>query len=107
MMSQCKQELGVLRGSSRGFAIQGPSADPDGSFQANGQIKSKMIKQSLNKDLELSVVKCELQKLCFPVQLPGESGTKANFIAVMKKAIDLHVSGNASSQMKEHKGNKR
>lgn len=39
-------------------------------------------------------------------QLLGESGTKANFIAVMKKAIDLHGSGNASSKMKEHKRNK-
>lgn len=36
-------------------------------------------------------------------QFPGESGTKANFIAVMIKAIDLHGSGNASSQMKELK----
>lgn len=39
-------------------------------------------------------------------QLLGESGTKANFIAVMKKAIDLHGTGNASSQMKELKQNK-
>ena len=52
MMSQGKQELGVLRGSSQRVCSPRPWTDWEGSFQVNGQIKREMIKRSLNKDLE-------------------------------------------------------
>ena len=52
MTSQSKQKLGVLRGSSRRVCSPRPWADWEGSLQVNGQIKSEMIKRSLNKDLE-------------------------------------------------------
>ena len=67
-----------------------------------------MIKRSLNKDLEPESENGEVWIAGAPCLflLPRESGTKADVIVVMKKALDLHGSGNSSSQMKEHNGNK-
>ena len=65
-----------------------------------------MIKRSLNKDLEPESSEVWTAGAPRLFLLPGESGTKADVIVVMKKALDLHGSGNSSSQMKEHNGNK-